>query len=44
MREIINEYGMLLLAAVIGVMTVTVNMMIFFGPLKEELMMVVSSL
>lgn len=44
MREIVNEYGMLLLATVIGVMTVTINMMIFFGPLKEELMMVVSAL
>ena len=44
MREIVNEYGMLLLATVRGVMTVTINMMIFFGPLKEELMMVVSAL
>ncbi len=44
MKEIINEYGMLLIAAAAGVATVAINMMIFFGPLKEELMLVVSSL
>ena len=44
MKEILNEYGMLLLACFAGVATVTVNMMVFFGPLKEELMMVVSAL
>jgi hypothetical protein len=44
MKDIISEYGMLILAAFAGVATVSINMMLFFGPLKEELMMVVSSL
>ena len=44
MKEIITEYGMLFLATAAGVAAVTVNMIIFFGPLKEELMLVVSTL
>ena len=44
MREIISEYGMLLMAAAAGAATVAINMMIFFGPLKNELMLVVSML
>ena len=44
MKTIIIEYGMLMLAAAAGAAIVAVNMMIFFGPLKQELMLVVSSL
>ncbi len=44
MKELIKEYGMLLLACIAGLSVIAINFQTIYGPFKNEIIMVVKSL